>query len=559
MAHMIPDAPPGWGPGKKAERDLYEALRDRLDDEFFVYHSLPLFVPKHGKEREIDFLVLHREHGMLAIECKGEGVACGGNGRWQRRRGDGWDDMGRGPLEQAQDQVHALKDILISRIGKVFPSHKETLPFTFGHAAAFPRTLLGDLSLPTGYDRGILIDAGDLGSIERRVMQIMAGWEKGRRRQALSKTEFKRFRKQVLHPPLKIVPTLGGALLAGEQTFIRLTRGQVEAVEGLLSNRRLSISGGAGTGKTVLAMEAARIFAEQGAKVLFLCYNRALADHLETAMDLSESSPILARNFHRLCAWAAHELDRPFEAPSDDKEAARRFWEEEAPSVLLDAIAEGCLPTFDAIVVDEGQDFAEDWWDVVEELLSVPEAGRLAVFHDAAQNIFDRPGAVPEMQTVYTLKWNFRNTRRICERVRELGRVPMEPHPNCPEGEPPVVHQQEGPAKTLRKVEELVTSLIGAQVPPGRITLLTPHSRSHSTLADVETLGEQPLASDPSDRVDRLLHTTIGRFKGLESDVLILVDVDPNDPRCSRNARYVAASRARQVLHVFTKGDWLAD
>lgn len=54
-----------------------------------------------------------------------------------------------------------------------------------------------------------------------------------------------------------------------------------------------------------------------------------------------------------------------------------------------------------------------------------------------------------------------------------------------------------------------------------------------------------------------LLHTTIPTFKGLESDVMILADIDPRDERCSLNARYVAASRARLVLHVWAKGNWM--
>ena len=560
MAHMIPDTPPGWGPGKRAERDLYEALRERLDDEFFVYHSLPLFVPKHGKEGEIDFLVLHREHGMLVIECKGEGVSCDGKGQWKRCDQGAWKNIDRGPLEQAQDQVHCLADILEGRMGKEFPSSKNILPFTYGYAAAFPRTRLGELGLPLSYDRGLLIDAEDLGSIDRRVMRLMAHWEEGRRRQALSKPEFKRFRKQVLHPPLKIAPTLGGSLLADEQVFIRLSDAQLEVIEGLLNNHRLAVIGGAGTGKTVLAMEAVRLLSEKGARVLFLCFNRALGDHVEDVMGVSGDGSVTARNFHRLCFEAADELKLPLEVPEyGDDETQRVFWEETAPERLLDAIDKGAQPTFDAVIVDEGQDFAPDWWAVIEELLTDSSEGRLAVFHDTAQNIFDRPASVPKMETTYPLKFNFRNTRRICERVRELGRVTMEPHPRCPEGEPPVVYPQESPGKTLRKLEELVQKLIGKQVPPERITLLTPHSRERSVLAGVETLADQPLAKNPADRAGQLLHTTIGKFKGLESDVLILLDVDPDDLRCSRNARYVAASRARQVLYVFTKGDWLRD
>jgi hypothetical protein len=60
MAHMIPPRPPPPGPGYKAERLLYEALSDQLDDEFFVYNRLKYIEPMSVREGEADFLVVHR-------------------------------------------------------------------------------------------------------------------------------------------------------------------------------------------------------------------------------------------------------------------------------------------------------------------------------------------------------------------------------------------------------------------------------------------------------------------------------------------------------------------
>ena len=115
-----------------------------------------------------------------------------------------------------------------------------------------------------------------------------------------------------------------------------------------------------------------------------------------------------------------------------------------------------------------------------------------------------------------------------------------------------VYEQEGGRRKTLQQIESLVRKLVEAQgVPVERIAVLTPHSRKNSTLAEVEEIAGIPLTEQREEREGALLHTTIGKFKGLECDVGILVDVDPKDPRCNRNARYVAASRARQRLYVF--------
>jgi len=103
----------------------------------------------------------------------------------------------------------------------------------------------------------------------------------------------------------------------------------------------------------------------------------------------------------------------------------------------------------------------------------------------------------------------------------------------------------------------MATAYIQEQgIRPEWSTILTPHTRENSLLAGMEHLAEHPLAADPADRRGAILHTTIGKFKGLESDVLIFADIDPEDVRCNTNARYVAVSRGRQVLHEFWKRQW---
>jgi DNA helicase IV len=78
-------------------------------------------------------------------------------------------------------------------------------------------------------------------------------------------------------------------------------------------------------------------------------------------------------------------------------------------------------------------------------------------------------------------------------------------------------------------------------------------------LADCDTLGGLEITDTLEESDHKLLHDSIGGFKGLERDVVIFADVDPEHPRCSPEARYVAASRARNRLYVFEKSDWQGD
>lgn len=570
MAIMIPKEPPRWEGGAYAERLVFEALRDELPQEFFVYHRFSFVQEDPVSEGEIDFLIVHRERGMLALECKGEGVRRGGDGVWERVFRDGHrQPLKKSPFEQARAAVHGLVQKLKPRIEEEVPRLRG-FPFVFGHAVVFPRALVKELSLPQDVPRRLVYDAGDLERIRGRVKETLEFWSsagggggdrsKGKQ---LTKPEFKKFRKRILHPNLEIVPCLGASIQADNLTFVKLTQEQSYVVRGVLDNPKVKICGGAGTGKTVLALEAARLLAERGERVLLVCFNRALGDHLKAAVEgeavwEESGGAIHADTFHRLCARAGHLVDGPGLEPPKDKDEAARFWLEDAPLVLLEALDSGAMDKVDAVVVDEGQDFAPSWWTALEECLEEGSRGRIVAFYDPSQTIFGREAALPDFPT-FRLTQNFRNTRRIAQVVRHLGEVEIEPAARCPEGSPPEVHREPSTPKMRRVVGDLVKHLVNKQhLQPEQIVVLTPHSRKNSFLAGEDALGGFPLAHSPAHRTSQpgsVLHTTIAAFKGLESDVVILAHIHPKDPRCSRNARYVAVSRARHLLHVYGKGD----
>jgi superfamily I DNA/RNA helicase len=340
-------------------------------------------------------------------------------------------------------------------------------------------------------------------------------------------------------------------MMEGSARMVRLTAEQAWVMEALLENRRLRVVGGAGTGKTLLALEAARRLAEGGVRTLLLCFNRALAAYLEGEVTAWDAGKARAACFHDLCREAAAELGVPFEEPRDP--AARPvFYNQEAPSVLTLGLQRGCALRWDAVVVDEGQDFDASWWPLVESLLSEPASGFLYVFYDPPQAIFGRRPAVPEVYPVLRLRRNLRNARPIAEALASLAGGELWPDERGPEGAPVQVHEAGPESERAGRVEAVVRELLRAEgLRPDQIVLLTPHRFEHGSLAGREELAGVPLGRDPAAREGKLLHATISGFKGLESDCVILLDLDPADPRCDRNARYVGASRARHLLHVF--------
>src|SRR5690606_11943141 len=193
-----------------------------------------------------------------------------------------------------------------------------------------------------------------------------------------------------------LAPKLSGQINLERIEMVRLTRSQVQIVENLRANRRLRVPGGAGTGKTILALHAARIHASRRKNVLLVCFNANLGDHLnETAASFPDlPGSIDATIFHRLC-WRAsqllygHGLEVPREAA-----AQKDFWLETAPLILMKAITQEKIGPWDAIIVDEGQDFAPIWWEVLEEGLRDKNSSKIAVFYDDSQRIFDHGSPV---------------------------------------------------------------------------------------------------------------------------------------------------------------------
>ena len=85
---------------------------------------------------------------------------------------------------------------------------------------------------------------------------------------------------QFMRGDFEKLPSLGVTFELVEQQMIRLAARQCAILDALARNQRMIIEGSAGTGKTLLAVECARRHAAQGRRVLFVCFNRLLADHL---------------------------------------------------------------------------------------------------------------------------------------------------------------------------------------------------------------------------------------------------------------------------------------
>ena len=266
----------------RAERNVYDSCAE-LDSETVVLFSFPwIKLTSFGTRRdgETDFLLFHKTKGVLSIEVKGGGVVFDPvTGRWTSTDRNGVENSIKDPFQQALDAKYAFRDFLNSdrewkRLG---------LNPTLGHAVLVPDINSAGARQLQGSGRQLEIIGcdEDLERFPAWVESVFDFWhnpnDTARTPLGTGGMEFIRRR---LCTRIEVKPSLSSVLADEEQERIRLTTDQSRTLLLLRNQKRAAISGGAGTGKTVLALEKAKSLAEAGVNTLLLCYNDPLADHL---------------------------------------------------------------------------------------------------------------------------------------------------------------------------------------------------------------------------------------------------------------------------------------
>ncbi len=532
-----------------AERRLYAAFRDSLDDTWMVFHSVAWQgLDRDGLHRdgEADFVIAHPSQGILVLEVKGGGVQWGPDHKqWQTVAASGEVYSIKNPFMQAVDSKYPLRRQIKAMTGND--------SFTLGHAVAFPDILVSEPSLGPDKPRAIILDATDMVNVKAALDRALGYW----RGQVSSRstpvdTAVMEALVTLLGRTWELRPALWGELIQERDDFIRLTQQQYTILNTLSRQRRAAICGCAGSGKTLLAVEKASRLAREGFQVLLTCFNRALAADLRAAV--RPNANLEVQHFHGLCRDLTRRAG--IVVPGDTND---RYYDQTLPQALVEA-AERLMVRYDAIVVDEGQDFQEEWWRPLQMLLRNPEYGILYIFFDDNQRIYVRRGAFPIQSEPYPLTINCRNTQLIHKQVLKFYSGGEAPIALGPVGRP-IVIEQYAPGNTTAAVAATLQRLMFEEsVPSDEIIVLTPFSRDKSQLWGRVEPGAVPLTDNPHPRPGEVFRTTIQSFKGLERAVVVLAEVErwsgPNN-RADKLDKllYVGCSRARSLLIVLLPTD----
>lgn len=537
-----------------SERLVLEALL-QLSDDYVVLHSFPWLRPRRDLaneplvEGEADFVILHAARGMLILEVKG-GVPEYRQRLWYR----GAEEI-KDPFRQATDNLYALLRFVEERSNGQL--HRRL--FTYGHAVVFPHcTYAGPLPLNT--DQRILLDGRDLTSFAHAIEEAFDAWTQ--QPGALSQAQLATLLTHLM-PPLRLVRCVGSDLISENARIIQATEAQLAVLRGFAENDRVLVQGSAGSGKTLLALELAVSMAMVGRRTLLLCFNHHLSMWLQeqaSAEPRLKGRELLLEisTFHSFALGMAERAGVEFDA----RDATQEFWDEEVPLLLeqaLDILRNGGRDQpFDAVIVDEAQDFFPNWWVTVESLTRGGRAGRLYALLDLDQCLRGAALLPPvPLPTQFSLRTNCRNTRAITRSSARVINVRVDSSPGVPAGEPPAMRRAASRAAGAGVVLGEVRRLLGAALSTRQLALIGPAALAQGALARAGDVDGIPLTTDAVEwrRGRGILVTTASSFKGLEADVVLLYDLAGFSEPFSRAHLYVAWTRARMRLFIFVYGD----
>ena len=557
MAKMFPAQIYSKNPSP-GEIEIFQRLRDDpLTKKWLVLHSLDISHHINQVAGEADFVIIVPGKGVLCLEVKAHLKIQRENGLWYF--GSSTTPETRGPFKQASEAMHSIRTRVVNRyigLSKVvfwsaviFPylefkiSSDEWHPWQVIDSKQFLRASIGELVL------NVLDNA----------------------HQFLSKTpSAKWFDKNSNEPDAAQSQNLCN-LLRPEFEFFEspesrsnrrieelktYTSEQYEALDGMELNDRVIYTGPAGTGKTLLAIEAVRRSVSNGRKVLFCCYNRLLGVWLRE----QTGSLLPVENVGTL-----HSIMLSVAGVTPPENAGQEFWDIELPEKAIDRLLLDSSGDhkFDELIIDEAQDVLKNsYLDFLDLSLRgglnsgkwkfLGDFEKQAIYSSSSGDINDvllhRFPNIPK----YALRANCRNTPRIAEFVHLLGG--LNPHYSKIRRPDNQIEPEILPYKKEDQQKEKLVSILASLAQKGfkgsEIIILSPRSDQDSVASKISTTSFSLVPLKQKRNLNEVGYCTIHSFKGLEAPVVIVTDIEEVDTDKSASLFYVAITRSIDRLFI---------
>jgi thymidine kinase len=493
-----------------------------------VFHSVRIAgIGPLAKDVEIDFVILTRDFA-LCIEVKGGNIGYNPE--------DGWSQNGH-RIANPIDQVIEAKHRFIDR----FKEDCRFLPVFW--ALGLPDMRMVSRSLPVALDDAKVMDSDSVRYLDKFLAELSKEVFSLRQRKDYQLEKSRQYARNhirgVLLRQLGFEPTVDTKLLSDEIAFTQLLENQKEAIQAVHRNSRLLIIGPAGSGKTLVGMHQAYQQYELGANVLVLTYNRNLSAHLRFQVK-SAYSPIDGRDFNvsSFHSFAKRTIETYSPGWFEENLVVdnQEFWDLVIP-IKLSEVLELHEPSIDFLLLDEAQDFADLWFDVLKKVIK--STGKVTMLMDLRQDLFERGNSLLQNNFVRVdLPYVIRQTKTLTQFIAENLGYDLQPHRNCPEGLDVL---------DLRSAKEdpVVISALEKSGMLSRSAVILYESKHGLGILDRVKFSSVDIVRSGDVRNRRVINAvSINLFKGLEASVVII----PHFNELNEYQQYVAMSRAKSGL-----------
>ena len=542
------------------EKLLYLKFKNDFSTKnFYVLHSL--FTNYHLKNisGELDFLVLAPELGIFAIEVKhGKVWRTGGTWHFENKYGNVTSKK-KSPFAQVDGTMNSIRKYILKKLENNKSEQDRFSKILFGTGIAF--TSMNEFVdfTPEGHSWQIFTRSSLQIPIGYYINSLSNGWH--------NENKLKYFYDVNLSRPTnndckKILEILRGdfdidyseinRISDNESLIEAYTREQFNLLDFVNYNKKCLIQGGAGTGKTIMALELVRRNILNKKKVAFFCFNNKLGIKLNESL----KGLLINNNDEEVYVGTLHSFlsDGTQLKYPDEKEKISNFYQELLPIDFLIRNDESKQDEkYDLLVIDESQDvLTPNYLEVFDSILKDGiKNGNWVFFGDFSnQAIYlNDPQQALELlssRTSFTkfppLKINCRNTQKIARQNTLLTGIEIPQFTSrALEGEE-IVNRFPAKNKQLQCLEEVIISLQEKAIPLNQITLLSPKRLENTYLCEAPDLHKK-LSSG-------LSFHTIHSFKGLENIFIILFDFDEISSDEMQRLLYVGISRAKQKLYL---------
>ena len=545
----------------KSEIEIYNLFKEKLNEDYYVNYKRYW----HGKNnkgklftREIDFIVALKDEGILFIEVKG-GLEITYNveeKQWYSKRSDNKKIFHiENPIEQAKDAMFHFKE----KLTRVSGWNKNN---RLHYICIFPGMRKENVKSIAEFPVSLFLFKDDLENINQSIKRALSFAGQKSAFDSFDTQQMKIFTNFLDQKYYAEIP-FKDQLADTNKKIIELSNEQLSLYDHLLDpmNKRIAVSGGAGTGKTILATHLAyQCSSEMKTRVLILSRNRSQRYFLLEFFKNKEGIIPDVKYIFDLVKEKARELGSLYRYKDDD-EADVEYFDNKLPEFAAE-IFEKCEEEkkYDIIIIDEGQDFNEDWFIAIEYLFK-QDLLKYVVFYDNNQKLFKKD-EILSLEGFYriTLTKNYRNTKKIFNIIGKLFED-SKVIPAGPEGlnNPPIAIEVDNNLELEKTITLLANQLVKKEkIEPSEIGFITlTDENKHRDI----TVQESRLLKGYQYKIEGVekgkIPGTFSRggttyWKGLERDIIIILNVI-NIDKLNINSLYVALSRAKLQFIIIAK------